>query len=194
MRYRFPAVLLVLGLGACAQYADPVTANDIRVGVVVTQQGTPPLDALNFVAHPVGANEVPPRDTPAQGQAIFHLSPDGTTMSYRLLVADISNVVASHIHLAAAGVNGPIVVFLFGNAPPGGGPVNGVLAEGSFTAADFINALAGHPMSDLVAALQSGGAYVNVHTNDGVGASNTGPGDFPGGEIRDQVGGGHTSH
>jgi len=32
-----------------------------------------------------------------------------------------------------------------------------------------------------------------VHTNDGVAPTNTGPGDFPGGEIRDQVGGGHTN-
>jgi hypothetical protein len=32
--------------------------------------------------------------------------------------------------------------------------------------------------------MRTGNAYVNVHTNDGVGAVNTGPGDFPGGEIR----------
>ena len=194
MHPRIPLGALTLVLAACAQSADPVTANDFKVGVVVTPAAGAPLDALNFVAHPVGENEVPSRDTPAQGQASFHLSADGTTMTYRLTVANISNVVASHIHIAAAGVNGPIVVFLFGNAPAGGGPVNGVLAEGSFTAADFINILAGHSMSDLIAALQSGGAYVNVHTNDGVGATNTGPGDFPGGEIRDQVGGGHVNH
>jgi len=194
MHSPIPLGALALVLAACAQSADPVTANDFKVGVVVTPAAGAPLDALNFVAHPVGENEVPPRDTPAQGQASFHLSADGTRMTYRLTVANISNVVASHIHIAAAGVNGPIVVFLFGNAPAGGGPVNGVLAEGSFTAADFINILAGHSMSDLIAALQSGGAYVNVHTNDGVGATNTGPGDFPGGEIRDQVGGGHVNH
>jgi hypothetical protein len=33
----------------------------------------------------------------------------------------------------------------------------------------------------------SGAAYVNVHTSDGVEPPNTGPGDFPGGEIRGQV-------
>ena len=32
-----------------------------------------------------------------------------------------------------------------------------------------------------------GGAYTNVHTNDGVDPANTGPGDFPGGEIRGQI-------
>ena len=35
--------------------------------------------------------------------------------------------------------------------------------------------------------LDSGNAYVNVHTNDGVDPVNTGPGDFPGGEIRAQI-------
>jgi hypothetical protein len=44
-------------------------------------------------------------------------------------------------------------------------------------------------MADLIAAIEAGNAYVNVHTNDGVGATNTGPGDFPGGEIRGQLGG-----
>jgi hypothetical protein len=35
--------------------------------------------------------------------------------------------------------------------------------------------------------MESGGAYVNIHTNDGVAPTNTGPGDFPGGEIRGQI-------
>jgi hypothetical protein len=193
MSVRLPAVVGTLALVACAESASPPTSTEIRAPVVVTSSAAP-LNALNFVAHTVGDQEVPPRDTPAQGQAVFNLSANGTTMHYRVLVANISNVVASHIHLAGSGVNGGIVVFLFGNAPPGGGPVNGVLAEGSFTEADFINALAGHPMSDLLAALQSGGAYVNVHTNDGIAPTNTGPGDFPGGEIRGQVSGGHVDH
>jgi hypothetical protein len=39
----------------------------------------------------------------------------------------------------------------------------------------------------LVDLLTSGNAYVNVHTNDGIAPTNTGPGDFPGGEMRGQV-------
>ena len=52
------------------------------------------------------------------------------------------------------------------------------------TEANLAGPLAGKPLADLVALLQSGNAYVNVHTNDGVDPANTGPGDFPGGEIR----------
>ncbi|HEY9383121.1 MAG TPA: CHRD domain-containing protein [Gemmatimonadales bacterium] len=194
MHFRIPAAAPALLLAACAESAAPPTASEFRLDVVVTPEAGAPENALNFVAHTVGKEEVPARDTKAQGQAVFHLSADGSTMYYRLTVANISNVVQSHIHLAPAGSNGNIVVFLYGLVAAGGGRVDGVLAEGSFTAADFINDLLGHPMSDLIAAIQSGGAYVNVHTNDGVAPTNTGPGDFPGGEIRGQVGGGHVNH
>lgn len=58
------------------------------------------------------------------------------------------------------------------------------------------------PFLPVIAAIQSGGAYVNVHTtayvnvhtNDCVGASNSGPGGFPGGEVRGQIGGGQVNH
>jgi CHRD domain len=141
----------------------------------------------NWSAHLNGDREVPPRDTQAQGQAIFHLSDDGTALGYKLIVANEDNVVASHIHYGPPGVNGPIVAFLYGPAAPGGGRTDGVLAEGTIGAADLIGPLAGHPLSDLVDALNGNGAYVNVHTNDGVDGINTGPGDFPGGEIRADV-------
>ena len=83
---------------------------------------------------------------------------------------------------------GPVVAFLYGTVPPGGGPERGVLSTGTITASNLIGPLAGHPLSDLVAAIIDGMAYVNVHTDDGVAPANTGPGDFPGGEIRGQMG------
>jgi hypothetical protein len=113
--------------------------------------------------------------------------PDGSQIEYRLIVANIDNVVASHIHLGAAGTNGGVVAFLFGAVAPGGGPSNGVLATGTITAANLVGDLAGQPLSALLDAMQAGNTYVNVHTNDGIDPTNTGPGDFPGGEIRAQI-------
>ena len=96
-------------------------------------------------------------------------------------------MVFSHIHAPApAGVNAGVVAFLLHDMPPGGGRHNGLLAHGTLTEADLINAFAGMPFSVLVNAITSGNAYVNVHTHDGVGAINTGPGDFPMGELRGQ--------
>jgi len=141
----------------------------------------------NFVAPLAGSQEVPARDTLAHGLATFQLSADGSELSYILIASNIDNVVASHIHVGPAGVNGPVVLFLFGSVAPGGGRHDGVLATGTATAANLVGPLAGQPLSVLIAAMESGGAYVNVHTNDGVGDPNTGPGDFPGGEIRGQI-------
>ncbi len=148
--------------------------------------GAPP-EAKNFVAHLSGDQEVPVRDTNGTGQAIFHLSEDGTALNYKLIVANIDNVVASHIHIGPAGANGPVVAFLAGPFPPAGGRTEGVLAEGTITSANLTGPLAGMDLSVLIAAMRSGGAYVNAHTNDGVAPTNTGPGDFPGGEIRGQI-------
>jgi len=67
---------------------------------------------------------------------------------------------------------------------PARGTVNGTLAQGTITAPDPGNACGWTDLAAVVAALQSGNTYVNVHTNDGVAPANTGPGDFPGGEIR----------
>jgi CHRD domain len=138
----------------------------------------------NYSVHLNGDTEVPANASQAAGQAIFHLSPDGTSLDYKLIVANLDNPIAAHIHLGPQGVNGPVVAFLFGPAAPAGGTANGVIAEGTITAANLVGPLAGQPFSALVDALNSGNAYVNVHTNDGVPPTNTGPGDFPGGEIR----------
>jgi hypothetical protein len=158
----------------------------LLLAFAVAGLATAATDQRNFRAHLNGAEEVPARDTPAQGQAIFQLSNDGTELHFRLIVANIDNVVAAHIHCAPVGVNGPVGVTLFGGAPVGG-RFSGVLAEGTVTAPDPGNACGWADLDDVVAALRSGDAYVNVHTNDGVPPVNTGPGDFPGGEIRGQV-------
>lgn len=140
----------------------------------------------NFRAVLAGANEVPARDTPARGVAVFQLSPDGTTLHFQLIVANIKNVFAAHIHCGVVGVNGPVAVTLFTGAP-GSGRFDGVLASGDRMAPDAGNACGWMSLSQVVSAMESGGAYVNVHTNDGVAPANTGPGDFPGGEVRGQI-------
>src|SRR5262245_48903733 len=78
----------------------------------------------NFRTHLSGDEEVPVRVTNAQGQAIFQLSEDSTQVSYKLIVANIENVVQAHIHVGPPNVNGPIVVFLYGLVAPGGGRVD----------------------------------------------------------------------
>jgi hypothetical protein len=130
---------------------------------------------LSFKAHLSGDEEVPAVMTDATGQTIFKLSKDGFELHYKLIVANIENVAAAHIHAAPAGENGGVVAFLYG----GGlidGRTNGILAEGVITADDLIGSLAGQSLEDLVDLMGSGGTYVNVHTSF-----------KPSGEIRGQI-------
>ena len=144
----------------------------------------------NYSVHAIGELEVPIRDTQAQGQAIFSVSKDGDSVDYRLIASNIENITQAHIHVGPSTSTGPVVVWLYPSPqnpvvqPGGAGRHDGVLATGTFTAADFKAVLAGHPMEDLLAAIDAGNAYVNVHTSDGNTTPNQGPGDFPGGEIR----------
>jgi len=188
----------VIGLVAAGCASESTTATELRVpifersGAASADNGGSTSDG-ELETHLKGRNEVPPRDTRAQGEAIFRVSKDGKSVDYKLIASNIDNPFMAHIHMAAKGVNGGIVVWLFPSTAPTPGPLgigrhDGELAHGTFTASNFVGALAGHPLSDLLAAIAAGNAYVNVHTNDGVGAINTGPGDFPGGEIRGQLG------
>jgi hypothetical protein len=149
-----------------------------------------------YTAHLTGGNEVPSNLSLAQGQAMFWLNKDGTAIQYKLIAANIDNIFMSHIHNAAAGANGPIVVWLYPHSPPAQlivGPFNGVLATGEITESDILAAgnLAGVPegqrLNALLAEMAAGRTYVNVHTTDNDPNTGPAPGDFPAGEIRGQV-------
>ncbi|HEY0241101.1 MAG TPA: CHRD domain-containing protein [Gemmatimonadaceae bacterium] len=160
---------------------------------------------INMGTHLSGDEEVlastpHPSVSNAQGQATFRV--DGSAVTFRLIASNISNVVQAHIHCDIPGANGPIAQWLFPQTT--GGPQltnpgiveqNGVLAAGTFNAAgvncptDTAAGGSANPANGvpLLTAMRNGWTYVNVHTNDGVSPTNTGPGDFPGGEIRGQL-------
>ncbi|QBS36796.1 CHRD domain-containing protein [Thermaerobacter sp. FW80] len=73
-------------------------------------------------------------------------------------------VFAAHIHLGRPGVNGPIVMNLYGPTDPVDiGPETQIVNR-AFTRADLVGPLAGRPLSDLLQNMLAGNAYVNVHT------------------------------
>jgi hypothetical protein len=133
----------------------------------------------NFVATLSGGEEVPAADTNARGQTKFQLSSDGTELDFQLIVANIENVTQAHIHMGARGVNGPVVVWLYPDGPPAQlipGRTDGILSEGTITAANLVGPLAGGSLQDLLDLMADGNAYVNVHTSQ-----------FPAGEVRGQI-------
>jgi len=129
----------------------------------------------SFKADLAGSDEVPGVTTPAKGEAKFTLSNDGKTLSYTVVVRDIENPVAAHIHLGASGKNGAVLAILF-SGPKREGLFRGNLAQSSITEKDLKGDLKGKGLTHLVALIKSGDAYVNVHTDS-----------FPNGEIRGQI-------
>ncbi len=103
-----------------------------------------------------GANEVPPVTTSASGDGTISIADDGT-VSGSVATKGVQGT-AAHIHMEAAGKNGPVIVPFTKEgdtykAPPGA----------------KLNA-------DQMKAFKAGGLYFNVHS-----AAN------PGGEIRGQL-------
>lgn len=127
----------------------------------------------NFRAHLTGGEEVPAVDSGGQGQAIFKV--DGDQIHFKLITANLDEITQAHIHCGAAGDNRPPAVFLFPFVAEGVSN-NGVLSSGTFTADDFTGLCDYEDIDDLIEAMATGNAYVNVHTVD-----------FPGGEIRGQI-------
>jgi hypothetical protein len=130
-----------------------------------------------FTAHLTA--EAPGVETQAVGQAIFKVSKDGQSVDYKIIVAQLDNITMAHIHWKPGGGDAPPVVWLIPDGPPPTlipGTTNGVLVEGTFSAADFVGNLAGQSVSDLLEIFHAGEAYVNVHTQV-----------YPGGEIRGDI-------
>ncbi|MEX2486850.1 MAG: CHRD domain-containing protein [Nitriliruptoraceae bacterium] len=126
-----------------------------------------------------GDEEVPPVDTDASGSAEYVLSEDGTQVSFTVDVENLENITMAHIHLGAAGENGPPVVWLHtqDQAPElVEGVTTGTLASGTFTADDLVGPLEGGTLQDLVDEMAAGNTYTNVHTEA-----------FEAGEIRGQI-------
>ena len=170
MKILFPLLLLAT-LGTLAALPHIVSADD---------QGQNEGLQIQFEIRLTGDQQVPPVRTAAFGFAEVQLSSDRNTLEFQVVVCNIANVVASHIHANATGTNGPVVIPFFGSPSPPFSSTDGcnTLAEGTRTSADLIlRPLAGiNSWNDFINALIAGNTYVNVHTTAN-----------PGGELRGQL-------
>lgn len=139
-------------------------------------------DGFLFVAGLSGDQEVtmPPGgvETRTSGRLQLRFDAALTKAHFVLRVRRGELITQAHLHCARAGVNGPIVVFLFNQAPipgPGGINVNGVLSRGMFDNFDIEvrdipfedNESCGvriNNIASLLAAVRDGLIYVNVHS------------------------------
>jgi len=142
-----------------------------------------------------GFQEVPPVATVATGELRMRINAGDSSIDYELTYEGLQgNVTQAHIHFGQRHVNGGIVLWFCGTTiltPPTPGPsgtptcTNGSgVFTGTFTAAN-VQAIGGGNVGQqvaagefakVVAALQAGVAYANVHTVPSLG-----------GEIRGQI-------
>ncbi len=129
-----------------------------------------------FRAKLSGSEEVPLVNTEAEGEAEFHISDSGDTLTYRLTISHIKDITAAYIHKGKKGGDGPPVINLF--TEPQHENVTGILlAEGKVEPYLLIGPLKGKPLKSLIQLMEAGDAYVNVQTKK-----------HPEGEIRGQIG------
>ncbi|HEX7158992.1 MAG TPA: CHRD domain-containing protein [Edaphobacter sp.] len=138
-------------------------------------------DSINYFAVLTGANEVPPTGSPGIGVANFTLS--GDMLSINVSFAGLTApAIAAHIHCCGpVGVNEIVAVPFtpFPNATFGSFSNTVDLTLASTYNAAFITQEGGtvaDAEAGLIAGLNSGNTYTNIHTTP-----------FPGGEIRGQI-------
>ena len=146
-----------------------------------------------------GYEEVPAVSTSAGAQFDASISNDGSEIAWELSYSALEGAIQqSHIHVAQAGVNGGISVFLctnLGNGPAGTQPcpagpatISGVITAADVspnipaTAAARTQGVNTGEIAELVAAMRAGATYVNIHSTT-----------WPGGEVRSQIDG-NNSH
>jgi hypothetical protein len=141
-------------------------------------------ETRHFQADLTGDQEVPPVTTETTGEITVRFDRELTEARFRLIVEEGVAVTMAHLHCAPAGVNGPVVAFLFGEVP-GGFDVDGRLARFTLTNANITAVgadcvptagMAITSIADLARAMQEGKIYANVHTVA-----------HPGGEVRGQL-------
>jgi hypothetical protein len=137
----------------------------------LSMAGTAQASDLKFNAELTGDQERPtPVQTEGEGEAKFES--DGTSVDFELKWKELSSsAFAAHIHCGGPEEAGPVGVTLFAGTMGSEGEV-----QGTFTAPDPGNACGWEDLDDVLGAMATGGAYVNVHSTN-----------HPGGEIRGQV-------
>jgi hypothetical protein len=134
-------------------------------------------------------------NTPASGEFAATISEDGTSIKYVETYRNLSSTVTqSHIHFGRPGLTGQVVLFLCTNLTPPVGPplpqacptaspatISGTLTEADVIASPIVGGqgidAGAAGFAEMVKAIRTGSAYVNVHTIN-----------HPSGEIRGRLG------
>jgi hypothetical protein len=171
MRNRTLLLLAVTVVTGLAFTASSATANDgthsshasaTTAAAHAHHTGPAPSTGVAYLAAGLrGSNEVPPADADGRGDALVRIQ--GTQVCFTTGWSRIGTPTAGHIHIGAAGANGPVVVGFFMAAMPA-------------TVHTATGCVSTTPENAAAIRANPAGYYVNLHNAE-----------FPGGAIRGQL-------
>jgi hypothetical protein len=117
-----------------------------------------------FQARLTGDQEVPAVITDTTGRFEILVNKNQTAGEYTLRVESGVRVQQSHFHCGAAGVNGPVIVFLAGFRAEGWDVDGKWVSNATITDANVINTACGTTLAAIFEQARNGNIYVNVHS------------------------------
>jgi hypothetical protein len=144
--------------------SSSTTSTSLPATTTTSTARGPAKGDLTYSALLSGKNETPALSTSASGTLKLTVAVDGSSLHYLLGVSKITDVTVARLHEGKAGTSGAMILTLYGG-PTRRGVFSGVLAQGSFTAANLQGPLKGKKVSDLVALIKSGKVYLNAGTS-----------------------------
>jgi hypothetical protein len=146
--------------------------------VKISFESVPAITAiLRFRTVLSPAQEVPPNNSNSFGVTNLLLVKGGTELLFHVALKGVESITGAHLHLAAAGTNGPVVVPLLplnADSVLLGNSNNGFI--GKVKSGDLLGPLEGRSLDVLIAEILAGNIYVNIHSQQ-----------FPPGQVRGQV-------
>jgi len=131
-------------------------------GGAVRGQLDPACELITYCLEMSGDQEVPPADPDGVASGTLTIDPATNTIAWDFVYENIAPPTQMHIHVGAAGVNGPVIVNMGVNTS--GGP--GTLIDSTTTSTVNLNNIRANPL----------GYYVNIHNAP-----------FPAGVVRGQI-------
>ena len=117
-----------------------------------------------FRARLSGDNQVPAVATNSGGRFQIVVNNGATAGEYTLRVDSGVRITQAHFHCGAAGVNGPVIVFLAGFHAAGWDVDGQWVSNATVTDANVMKSACGATLAEIFQQARAGNVYVNVHS------------------------------
>ncbi len=165
-RRRMALFICLLGLIVLIVILAITCSGDGGTSVTTTEPSettSTSLTSATYSAELTGAESVPPVETAAAATLTLTYDAQTEELSFVLeITSNLTNPSVAAIYQGSSGTSGSPVYMLFVDPSPDEGSSLGELASGTIIEQDLIGPLQGGTITDLIALIQEGGAYVSI--------------------------------